>query len=294
MPIDVEKVLAADLPAASSSWTPDDVILYHLGVGAGAQPTDPGELEYAYEGKLKVLPSYGVIPVSNAVLALFGTPGLDVNWAAVLHGEQELELLQPLPTSAEIVTTSRVSGIYDKGKAALLVLETTSCDGDGTPLFINRFSLFFRGEGGFPRAAAGVAGTGGGDTGAPPAAQTPDREPDIEVERTTLPQQALLYRLNGDKNPLHAAPEFAKLGGFDQPILHGLCSYGIVCKAVVDAALGGDVAQVANFRARFAGVLFPGETLVVQMWREDGMVLVQARCKERDTPVITNAAITLR
>jgi acyl dehydratase len=283
MPIDVDKVLAADLPAATSSWTPDDVILYHLGVGAGAQPTDPGELEYAYEGKLKVLPSYGVIPVSNAVLALFGTPGLDVNWATVLHGEQELELLQPLPTSAEIVTTPRVSGIYDKGKAALVVLETTSSNSDGTPLFINRFSLFFRGEGGW-----------GGDAGAPPASAAPDRAPDIEVERTTLPQQALLYRLNGDKNPLHADPEFSKLGGFDQPILHGLCSYGIVCKAVVDEALGGDVAQVANYRARFAGVLFPGETLVVQMWREAGKVLVQARCKERDTPVITNAAITLR
>jgi acyl dehydratase len=140
-----------------------------------------------------------------------------------------------------------------------------------------------RGEGGF-----------GGPSGPPPANEPPSRSPDIEVERATLPQQALLYRLSGDRNPLHADPEFAKLGGFDQPILHGLCSYGIVCKAVVDEALGGDVGSVARYQARFAGVVFPGETLVVQMWMEDHCVVVAAHTKERGTPVITNAAITRR
>ena len=114
------------------------------------------------------------------------------------------------------------------------------------------------------------------------------------AESTTLPQQALLYRLSGDRNPLHVDPNMAKLGGFDTPILHGLCSYGIVCKAAVDNALDGDVTRVARYEARFAGVLFPGETIVTSMWREGDRILVDARCKERDAAVITNAAVTVR
>jgi acyl dehydratase len=283
MPIDIEKVRGAELPAAEGSWSPDDVILYHLGVGAGVPPTDPGELEYAYEGKLKVLPSFAVTPVFSALFGLIGLEGMDINLAMLLHGEQDLEVHRPLPTEAQIHSTARVAEIYDKGKGALVVLEVLSSNGDGEPLFTNRFSAFIRGEGGF-----------GGESGPAPGNAAPDREPDLVVERTTLPQQALLYRLSGDKNPLHADPDFSKLGGFDQPILHGLCSYGIVCKAVVDEALNGDVARLARYRARFAGVVFPGETIVVQMWHEDGQVLVAAHTKERETPVITNAAVTLR
>ena len=114
------------------------------------------------------------------------------------------------------------------------------------------------------------------------------------MESKTLPQQALLYRLSGDKNPLHADPDFAKMGGFDTPILHGLCSYGIVCKAVVDAALGGDTSQVARYQARFAGVVFPGETIVTSVWRENGKLLISSASKERGAPVLSNACITLR
>ena len=148
---------------------------------------------------------------------------------------------------------------------------------------MNRFAAFLRGEGGF-----------GGEPGPAPGNEPPARDPDHVVESPTLPQQALLYRLSGDKNPLHIDPSFAQLGGFDKPILHGLCSYGIVCKAVVDSALGGDVAAVAGYRARFSGVVFPGETIVTSMWEEGGRIVVSARTKERDTPVISNAAITLR
>jgi acyl dehydratase len=122
----------------------------------------------------------------------------------------------------------------------------------------------------------------------------PDREPDGVVESPTLPQQALLYRLNGDKNPLHADPEFAKMGGFDAPIIHGLCSYGIVCKAVVDGALDGDVSQVARYQARFRGVAFPGETYLTSYWREGNTILIESKSKERDAVIISNAAFTLR
>ena len=176
-----------------------------------------------------------------------------------------------------------MTGVYDKGKAALVVLETVSrAAGDNRPLFTNRFSAFFRGEGGF-----------GGDSGPAAASPTPDRAPDLVVACPTLPQQALLYRLSGDKNPLHVDPAFAAKAGFDQPILHGLCTYGLVCKAVVDHALGGDVGRVAGYGARFAGVVFPGETVEVAMWHEDGRVLTSARAVERDAPVIVNGSVRL-
>jgi acyl dehydratase len=153
----------------------------------------------------------------------------------------------------------------------------------GEALFTNRFSLFLRGEGGF-----------GGEPGPKAGNKAPEREPDGTIEVPSLPQQALLYRLSGDKNPLHADPEMAKMAGFDKPIIHGLCSYGIVCKAIVDHVLGGDVTKVAGYAARFAGVGFPGETYQISHWKEGDKILVTATSKERGAPIITNAAISLR
>ncbi|HEX7480553.1 MAG TPA: MaoC/PaaZ C-terminal domain-containing protein [Polyangiales bacterium] len=283
MPIDLEIARNTQLPTSHGSWNADQVILYHLGVGAAqSSATDPKELEYAYEAKLKVLPSFGVTPAFGAMAGLGGVPGLRINYGLVLHGEQDLEVHRPLPTAAQVESTARIAGIYDKGKAALIVIEVETRAG-GERLFTNRYSIFARGEGGF-----------GGDPGPKPENQRPDRAPDLVVESTTLPHQALLYRLSGDKNPLHADPTIAKLVGFDRPILHGLCSYGIVCKAVVDAALGGDVTAVARYQARFAGVVFPGETLVTSMWRQGDKILIEASTKERKSPVISHAAVTLR
>ena len=282
MPIDPSKALGHEFPESEASWSQDDVILYHLGVGAGVPPTDANELEYTYERSLKVLPSYGVVPVFSAVGGVARTPGLEFNPALLLHGEQDIELHRPLPVAAKVKSQGRIAGLYDKGKAALAVIEVASRDEQG-PLFTNRFSLFLRGEGGF-----------GGDSGPKAGNQPPERKPDHVVESCTLPQQALLYRLCGDKNPLHADPEFAKMGGFDRPILHGLCSFGIVCKAAVDTALGGDVAKVARYQARFAGVFFPGETMVTSLWKEGDTIFVAAKSKERDAPVISNAALTVR
>ncbi len=284
MPIDREKALGASLGEGEGGWKPDDVILYHLGVGAGVPATDPKELEYTYEKNLKVLPSFVVVARSGRAGAGFASiPGVSFNPALLLHGEQEIEIHQPLPTEARTRAKARVADIFDKGKAALLIMETEVSDDKGKPLYTNRSSLFLRGEGGF-----------GGPSGPAVANEAPARAPDGEVISPTLPQQALLYRLNGDKNPLHVDPGFAKSGGFDTPIIHGLCSYGIVCKAVVDHALGGDTARVSRYQARFRGVAFPGETYVTRYWKDGKRILIESKSKERDAVIIANAAIELR
>ena len=283
MPIDPAKALGAEISGGSFSWDRDRVILYHLGLGAGSPPLDPGELEYTYEKHLKVLPSFGVIPAFGSMGGIGNVPGLEFNFAMLLHGEQDLEIHRVIPVEGSVTSQGKVASLYDKGKAALVILEMTSKNESGETLFVNRFSLFLRGEGGF-----------GGESGPKAGNQAPDRQPDLVVESPTLPQQALIYRLSGDKNPLHADPEFSKLGGFDTPILHGLCSYGIVCRAVVDGALDGDTSRVARYQARFAGVVFPGETIVTSIWRENGRLLVSAATKERESPVITNSAVEIR
>ncbi len=295
MPIDRDKALGASLGESEGSWETDDVILYHLGIGAGVPATDAAELEYTYEKNLKVLPSFAVVANSSfssrarrdggggGLGSLGKIEGLSFNPAMLLHGEQEIAIHQPLPVAARTRTRGRVADIFDKGKAALVIFEYETRDESDEPLFTSRMSLFLRGEGGF-------GGPGGPKAGNAP----PERAPDGRVERRTLPQQALLYRLCGDKNPLHADPEFAKMGGFDTPIIHGLCSYGVVCKAVVDDALAGDTTRVAGYQARFAGVAYPGETYVTSWWKEGDRILVEARAAERDAVVISNAAITLR
>jgi acyl dehydratase len=286
MAIDVAKAVGAQLPPGTSSWTADDVILYHLGIGAGTgkgKVTDRRELEYTYERYLKVLPSFGVVQMGSGPGGLSAVPGVSINYALVLHGEQSIVLHRPIPVAAQTETQARIAAIHDKGKAALIVIETTTRERGGEPIFTNRTSIFARGEGGF-----------GGDPGPKPGNEAPSRAPDLVVESPTAPHQALLYRLNGDKNPLHIDPEFAKMGGFDTPILHGLCSYGVVCKAVVDSAVDGAVDRVAGFEARFTGVVFPGETIVTSMWREDGKILLVSKTAERGSPVLGNAAITLR
>ena len=285
MPIDPKQATGGKLPANEASWDRDSVILYHLGVGAGMEkPTDPKELEYTYEKNLKVLPSFAVVPVFGSLMNMFKVPGIDINVALILHGEQAIQIHKPIPVASEVVSEGRVEGLYDKGKAALIVLAVdTKEKSTGDKLFTNYFSVFARGEGGF-----------GGESGPKAGNQPPERAPDVVTESRTLPQQALICRLSGDKNPLHADPEFAKMGGFDTPILHGLCSYGVVCKSVVDELLDGAVEKVAGYAARFAGVVYPGETIITSMWSEGDKILVSAKTKERDTPVISNCAITIR
>lgn len=283
MPIDRDQAMAYEFPEGTGSYTNDEVILYHLGVGAGVPATDAGELEYTYEKDLKVLPSFVTTVLLSGGGSMMSVPGLEFNPMMLLHGEQDVEIHRPLPPEAKMKGRTRITDIFDKGKAALTILENSVSTEDGEPLFTTRMALFMRGEGGF-----------GGEPGPPAANQAPDREPDAVFESETLPQQALLYRLNGDKNPLHCDPEFAAMGGFDVPIIHGLCSYGITCKAVVDGMLDGDPTRVARYQARFKGVAWPGETYQVRCWKEDGQILVEAWSKDRNEAIITNAAVTLR
>lgn len=284
MPIDPVAAVHATLPVTLSSWDADDVILYHLGIGAGLdKPTDPAELAYTYERYLRVLPSFGVIPAFEALLNINGFDGIDIDFSLVLHAEQDLVLHRPLTAVGDVENHARIAGVYDKGKAGLVVIEVESRDAAG-PLVTNRFGVFARGEGGF-----------GGETTAPrPGNEPPDREPDAVVLSPTMSHQALLYRLSGDANPLHADPEFASLAGFEVPILHGLCTYGIACKAVVDGLLDGDVDRVARYRVRFTGVVYPGETIVTSMWAETDRIVLSATTAERGEPMLSNAAIWLR
>lgn len=271
MPIDAARALAADPRRGDIAWDHKDIQLYHLGLGAGRPATDPDELRYTLESRLHVLPSFATVAGAGmAMLGGLGAPGIDVDLAAVLHGGHSIELHRPIPVKGRATSTSKVAAVYDKGKAAVIVLRSEVEDADG-PLWTSDAQIFVRGEGGF-----------GGDRGPSERMELPERAPDRTEDRHIREDQALLYRLSGDWNPLHADPEFAKRAGFDRPILHGLCSYGMTLKAVVDTVLGGDVSRVRAYRTRFAGIVFPGETLRIRMWQEPGRVQVSVTAVERD------------
>ncbi|MFF2507099.1 MaoC/PaaZ C-terminal domain-containing protein [Streptomyces sp. NPDC058067] len=281
MPIDAAKAVAAEPRSAEITWDHKDIQLYHLGLGAGTPATDPDELRYTLESKLHVLPSFATVAGAGmGVVGGLSAPGIDVNLAHVLHGGQTVRLHRPIPVKGSATSTSRVAAVYDKGKAAILVLRTEVADADG-PLWTADAQIFVRGEGGF-----------GGDRGPSARVEAPTGDPDKTVDRTIREDQALLYRLSGDWNPLHADPEFAKLAGFDRPILHGLCSYGITLKAVVDTLLDGDVSRVRSYSTRFAGVVYPGETLRIRMWRTEGRIQVTVTAVERDeAPVLADTIV---
>ena len=289
MSIDPKLALGAKLEAIESSWNDDKLILYALGVGVGigVSQVDPKKvLQYTYENGLKALPTYGVIPMFSAIGSLFNVKGLSFNPMMLLHGEQYTEILEPpLPLTADIVTEGTISGIYDKGKGALVTIDFITKDKKtGTPLIKNVMGAFIRGEGGF-----------GGDAKSPEAGNNPpDRAPDAVVEYPTQTHQALLYRLSGDKNPLHVDPMMAKMGGFDVPILHGLCTFGNLGRAVVEAFTDNTPERFKSIQVRFSKPVFPGETIVSQMWKvSDTEIICKARVKERDLDVITNAKVVL-
>ncbi|HEY1972312.1 MAG TPA: MaoC/PaaZ C-terminal domain-containing protein [Pseudonocardia sp.] len=283
MPIDPEVALGATLPERTFDWTASDVLLYHLALGAGRNPVDPAELRYAYEPELRVLPTFAVVAptLRETEPPSVRMPGISIDLASVLHGSQRITVPGPLPVSGKGVARSRIVDLQDKGSAAVIVQETEVRDPDGTPLWTARSAIFARGEGGF-----------GGPRRPSERVALPERAPDAELLTPTLPQQALWYRLCGDRNPLHADPEFAAGAGFDRPILHGLCTWGIVAKAVVDGMLGGDATAVRDFRARFTGIVFPGETVRTRVWRvAEGFALASTVMDRSDAPVLGDALL---
>ncbi len=288
MSIDLEKALAAKHKPVTTSYKETDVILYNLGIGTGLppdDPTSPANLAYLYEEHLKVLPSYGVIPVFPMMDdTILNTDGIDIDFSKVLHGEQEIEIHRPLPAKAELESTATIPAIYDKGHAALIIMQVDTREKGGDLLCTNRFSIFARGEGGF-----------GGDRGPKAGNVAPDeRAPDSVFETKTSKRMPLLYRLTGDMNPLHADPAVAKKAGFPQPILQGLCTFGMACKAVIDNVLDGDVTKVTGYGVRFAGTFFPGDTLVTKVWNIDGKLLISSHSKESSGFVLTNAFMTVK
>jgi acyl dehydratase len=238
-------------------------------------------MAYTYEDGLKVLPTFGVVPALEAFEHLNSIPGIAIDMTKALHGEHDLTAHAPVPTEGTVESTVRIADIWDKGKAALIIVEVLSYL-EGKLLWTNRFSCFAIGEGGF-----------GGESGPTRSVTVPERAPDIVSHSPTMPHQALLYRLSGDKNPLHADPAFAAEAGFKKPILQGLCTYGIVAKAVVDSLCEGQVTAIEQYSVRFVGIVFPGETVVTSMWDEGSRVIVSASTAERGEPVLANAVLAL-
>jgi len=277
MPIDLDVAIGAELDPVEFSWSSSDVQLYHLGLGAGADPLDPRELKYLIDETPQVLPTFGNVAQSfhmtEAPKVQF--PGIDIELSRVLHASEAITAPGPIPPSGTGRAVTRFTEIWDKGKAAVIWSETEVTDLTGALLWTQKRSIFARGEGGFG-GERGPASTGG----------SPDRAPDVELDIVTLPQQALLYRLCGYRNPLHSDPEFATAAGFPKPILHGLCTYGMTAKALVDALLDGDVAQVGSYGARFAGVVFPGETLRANVWKDGHRFVAEVVAPSRDNAAV--------
>ena len=289
MSIDVSKILNHSFTPTESHYTERDTSLYALSIGAATDATDAAELPFVYElsGKgHKALPTMAVTFPFEALPQLFEMPGFTVNPMMIVHGEQYFELKRPLPTTATFTNHAHISHIYDKGSGAVLIMETSTRDGDGAEIALNRSSFFVRGMGGF-----------GGDRG--PSGKInlpPAREPDATFQQQTQPNQALLYRLNasGDRNPLHADPQMAAIGGFDRPILHGLCTYGFAARAVLRQMANNDVGRFKSMQARFSKHVFPGETLITEMWQEsETRIIFHTKVAERDEIVLSNAAVEL-
>ncbi|WP_347354858.1 MaoC/PaaZ C-terminal domain-containing protein [Intrasporangium sp.] len=260
MSIDLDAALSADPVVREISWTASDVLLYHLSLGAGSVAGRP-ELALTYEQDLTALPTFGLVAgggISSRRIAApsMHLPGIDIDLRKVLHGGQRIEVHRPLPTAGVARTSQRVADVVDlgEGRAAVVELETTAEDGDG-PLWTQVSQIWARGEGGF-----------GGSNPRSDGVRLPERDADLRVTVATGVNQAMLYRLNGDYNPLHIDPQFARAAGLDEPILHGLATFGIAAKAITDAVADGRVDRLTGIEARFAGMVRPGQQIAVEIW----------------------------
>ncbi len=282
MTIVYDEFKALKMPDAEQVITDREVMHYALSVGMGEDPMDRDEQPYVFEKNLKTIPTITTaIAWEDGWIFKSG-----INATMVVHGEQWLTMHRPFPAAAHVLATNRVLDIFDKGadKGAVILVEREMSDkNSGEKIATLIMSIMARGDGGF-----------GGPKGSGPAPhQVPDTEPDAVFDYKTSVRQALYYRLNGDRNPLHADPDFAAAGGFDRPILHGLCSYGIACRAVLKTFCDHDHTKLTGFDVRFSAPVIPGETLRTEMWRDGDVVSYRMRAVERDVVVLKNGKATI-
>jgi acyl dehydratase len=284
MPLDPQKILNWKFPEIEHTYSEKDTMLYALGLGCGSDPAEPGDLKYVYERGLVALPTMAV------VLAYPGnwleSEESTADYSKVLHGEQYLTIHRPIPAAGTVVGRGRVKDLLDKGKdkGAVLFVERQILDkADGEPLATMLSAAMLRGDGGF-----------GGKPGPQPRPHAlPERPPSVSLDIKVAPNAALIYRLSGDRNPLHADPAAAAKGGFKLPILHGLCTYGVAGRAVIKACCGNDPRHLKGLKVRFSAPVFPGETIRTEMWPEGASVSFRARVVERDVVVLNNGLASL-
>ncbi len=286
VPSDLSALEGTAFAPTTFRYTERDAIVYALGVGAAADPLDPASLAFAYENApagFRVLPTFASTFGYETMWQILGLPGLRINPMMLLHGEHETRVPRPLPREAALTNHGRLAHVYDKGSSALLLLDVTSEDEQGAVVAENRYTLFARGLGGW-----------GGERGPSAEASFPARSPDASYRQAIPASQALLYRLSGDRNPLHADPAIAALAGYERPILHGLATFGFAAHTLLRHATAGLVEPFRAIRARFSRHVFPGETLVVEVWDEGtGDVRFRCRVLERDEIVLANGSLTL-
>lgn len=280
MAIVYDKLLNRDFGTLEQTYTEQDTILYALGIGMGQDPLDEDCLRFVYEDKLKAMPSQSVVLAYPGFWAREPDTGID--WVRVLHAGQEIIMHRPLPSAASVVATTRITDIADKGPrvGALVVSERTVRDRDSGEEYCTLVTtILCRGDG----------GCGGPRKSSPRPDQMPDRNPDLVCDLPTLPQQALIYRLNGDFNPLHASPPVAQAAGFKAPILHGLCTFGVATHALVKSCCGYDPEKLKRVRVRFSAPVYPGDTISTEIWCL-GNTEIAFRCRslEQEKVVINN------
>lgn len=289
MAIDYSRLRCWPIPEQRSHYGEDDCIRYALSLGMGADPLDAFDLPYVYEGARGAAP----MPVMPTLLSVVGAPGAwatdpgtGIDWLQILHGEHRMRFHAPLAPAAEVLSQTQVSRVVDKGagRGALVVTERRVSDAaTGQLLATVEHVSFCRADGGF--ATPGQPG----DEPLEALPALPQRAADVSWDMPTLPGAALLYRLNGDRNPIHASPEAARRAGFERPILHGLCTFGMAARALVRLACGNDAARLAGIAARFSAPVIPGDTLTAQLWHEDGGALRFAVwAKERQCMVLSH------
>ncbi len=276
------EVLSETSSGASRSWQPTEAILYALGVGLASDPLDPDELPFVHEIGQKVVPTFAAV-LSRGLGVTVDQLGIDYRYA--VHGEQSIVWHRPMAAAGQVTGEGRVVAVYDKGdKGAVCVTELRLVDSaSNDPLATIRVTSFARADG----------HCGAPSEGAAEPHRIPHRAPDRQIAYAIRPDLALIYRLSGDMNPLHIDPEAAKRAGFDRPILHGLCTYAIACRGVLESYAGWEPARLKSLAARFSAPVFPGDTLAIDMWQDGNVISFEANVPERGTTVLKNGRAEL-